>query len=512
MAEKEDDRRARKKHDSDDREEKSHHGESDRQDERPHRDESDEREAKRHTQPRRDARELITDRRHDPHGHSHASSRSYSGGSRHGERSDRGDRRRHDERDSEDRGRRGRYGERDDMPRGASEQRDTKQAKLPEDLREFDATFVLSLTEPPHLNHAPLAEMMTQRYGLKQVPIPRDPRAVRPPIRPVLVWAEPQDKLAFDKRLYHVHCGLKNVLHNDKFIIARKDRLVTSFRSLGLERFLPPTHVCEPADSLDAELMTRIEAACGAIKSEDVFIFRPSECYSGMGITILRAPTAEQARAAVEYGRAEGKKLTHRDGAVLVSRYISNLALWRGRKFHMRVYYLVSLIGGTFRSYVWDQGKILSAAKPHVLDHFDDKGVHDTHYKSTDGDPMFPADLIGPDGVSAEVYAHAWANMEDMLTHLSKVYHPKAKLFAESKYGFEVFGLDVLMCSDGKVLIMEANDKIGYNYSTQDFRLQFSKDFFAWLDRTTFAPLLAGAPFPPPLYEAPAAPPSDASQ
>eukprot|EP00048_Salpingoeca_helianthica_P024004 m.29021 g.29021 ORF g.29021 m.29021 type:complete len:450 (+) comp9127_c0_seq1:1946-3295(+) len=368
---------------------------------------------------------------------------------------------------------------------------------LPEDLQDYDPYFVFSLTNPPHLIHTPLAEIL-EGYGLKETPIARDMR-----LRPAIVWAEPQEKLAFDKRLYYIHCGVKNVLTNDKFVVARKDQLVKNFRERGLQRYLPPTFVCEPTDSLE-NIYAAIEIACGKIEAEDVLIFRPSECYSGMGITTLRAPSPDDARRAVEHGRAEGFKLTHRPSPVLISRYITNLALWRGRKFHMRVYFLVSVVRGTLRSYVWEQGKILAASKPYVHDHFDDAAIHDTHYRSTGGDFVFPKDLVSAEGgVSEETFARAWANLKQILVHVSEIYLPHAKVFDECKYGFEVFGLDVLMQASGEAVLLEVNDKIGYNYSTDEFRLRFSREFFAWVNATTLAPLLRGAPFPDPLFSAP---------
>jgi hypothetical protein len=316
---------------------------------------------------------------------------------------------------------------------------------FPEDLRSYEHTFVLSPGIPQQLVHGHLQKVMAS-YGLREVPI------TQRGIRPVFVWAELRNK-QFDRRLYAVHCGLKNLLSNDKYEICRKDRLSAQLVARGAGNFLAETFPCTneaqplPISSLPTP------------GPEDVFIFRPVQAFGGNGITIIRAPTPEQIRDAVERGREAAMRIKHKATDVLMSRYCTTPLLWKRHKCHFRAYFLVTVLRGVVRAYLWEEGKIYTAGKPYVNDHFDDHGIHDSHCKSTEGDPVFPADLAAG-GVPDHIYPIARAQMIEALQHVAAIYLPHAKAFDECAYGFEVFGADFLVRDDGSVLLLEMNEKV----------------------------------------------------
>jgi hypothetical protein len=412
------------------------------------------------------------------------------------------------------------------------------------DLRGYERKYILSLGQRQIvLTH--LVQILEHKYGLKEISLAR---AVEQRVRPLFVWAEFGDKLQYDKRLYGVHCALKNLLTNDKHAVSRKDKLVVEMYKRGHDQFFAHTTVCPPemdlatvpallarefgftlndrgeienpqaasggslpgaaaaadavmggsgnaANGEDAAVAAHVPSsstkdsaaaataptassstppndgvsvpamadragdAAGPARGGDahavVLIYRPAECGSGLGISTLKNPTAADMVRALEYGRAEAMKLKHRASNVLVSRYIGDLALWHGRKFHMRAYYLVTIVRGVVRAYLWERGDILAAAKPFVLDDFANKDIHDTHFDSTGGDFAFPRDLVGPHGLTSEVYAAAWASMSAAMRHVSEILAPHAKSFEESVHAFEVFGVDFLLRADGSAILLE---------------------------------------------------------
>ncbi len=123
---------------------------------------------------------------------------------------------------------------------------------------------------------------------------------------------------------------------------------------------------------------------------DDVFVVRPTYSSSGVGVSTVKGNDV-LIREAVAHARKHARSRT---SSVLVSRYVDNLLLFRGRKCHIRAYLLASVVRGTFRSYFWDHSEILAASKPFVFDNFEDKGIHDSHFSSTGGDYWFPADMI----------------------------------------------------------------------------------------------------------------------
>jgi hypothetical protein len=90
----------------------------------------------------------------------------------------------------------------------------------------------------------------------------------------------------------------------------------------------------------------------------------------------------------------EAKKLLPRYDKVLVSDYIRNPLLFRGLKFHLRIFFLITIIDNVIKTYLLNDCKILTAGKPFILSNFDDKTIHDTHVKTTDYDYLFQRDFI----------------------------------------------------------------------------------------------------------------------
>lgn len=52
--------------------------------------------------------------------------------------------------------------------------------------------------------------------------------------------------------------------------------------------------------------------------------------------------------------------------------------------------------------------------------------------------------------------------MEDMCNNIARIYKPYARPYEESKMGFEVFGLDIMIDDNYKVYLIEINDRVGY--------------------------------------------------
>ena len=55
---------------------------------------------------------------------------------------------------------------------------------------------------------------------------------------------------------------------------------------------------------------------------------------------------------------------------VVASPYITNLLLFRGRKFHLRMYYMISCINGIINTFFLDNGDIMTAKNNFNMDNF----------------------------------------------------------------------------------------------------------------------------------------------
>lgn len=375
----------------------------------------------------------------------------------------------------------------DPVEREGQAAKHARSSELASDLRDYEPLFILSGSIPEQLVHTRFYEHAAQLHltELKRVDYQRAPRVM-------LVWAEMQELknggFQYERGLYKVHCALKNILGPGKSLICQKDRLHENLARAYPEeaaRFIAETYPCDKPP---------------AVGDEDVFIFRPVDVFGGVGITIIRGPRSSDIARAVEHARRETLRVMPRaQPRVIMSRYVADVLLWGGRKFHLRTYFAAVVARGVFRTHLWDEGNILTAAQPYVCDRYGDAGVHDTHLGSTDGDPLFPADLARG-GVTAEQWATIHAAICHVLRRVSALLQPHAQPFEESLHAFEVFGADILVRRDLSVVLMEVNDKIGYGFNNQADNVPFSQRYFDWVHETVLAPVLAGTPPPSPLF------------
>lgn len=367
---------------------------------------------------------------------------------------------------------------------------------LPADMTCYDPCFVVSEGIPAQLDHLRL-RAFCESLGLSEMRVysghVRYRGSSSASRRPVFVWAELRNH-KFAAELYKVNCGIKNLLGNEKYIISRKDSLVAQMIAHGGQCHVAESFVC--SRDLDSWL-PRV-----SIAADDVFIFRPVESYGGQGISVLQNPTRSQITAAIDRGEESVQAIRHRGTAVLMSRYCRDPLLYNGRKCHFRAYFLaLRTADGRLRTFLWEIGKILTAAQPYSYSDFGNAEIHDTHFKSTERDFLFPEDLDAG-GASSKLYREVIRpQMEGAMRIVSRILLPHAKPFLESLHAFEVFGVDFLIHADGTVWLLEVNDKLAYTCHDQQFRRRFSADFFEWVGQCVLAPLVRGDTFPEPLFE-----------
>jgi hypothetical protein len=217
-----------------------------------------------------------------------------------------------------------------------------------------------------------------------------------------------------------------------------------------------------------------------------VFIVKPIGSKGGEGIEIVK-DMSELKKA------EENIKRQFKYGAI-VSEYIREPMLWNGRKMHIRMYYLASIINGVVSGKLWDIGKILTARDNYKMSDYKNKYIHDTHAGTTPRDLFFPKDMP-TNADNADILSQMNKIMEIVL----QVYAPKAKLYSETKNAFEVFGIDFMITKDGDVKLLEVNgldvgyEPIGENFNKitgpwSDEYSQFSRDYFEFVYENAIKP------------------------
>lgn len=296
------------------------------------------------------------------------------------------------------------------------------------------------------------------------------------------VWVDGKQPSA-----YGIRCDIKNKLDGHTIVTRKLNLYMNLFFYFPevVQKYMAPTYM------MDAN--TRISSA---ELDDKTYIVRPVDSYAGNGITFVSDESD------VAYAYATARKFSK---DVIISDYISDVALWGppgadewglsyGKKYHMRVYLLVSVMDGVMRSYILDLGKIMTAASRYdKTARRDIKDIADTHLKSTVGDIF--ANLQNESPIFQ-------SGIRQIIESVSKLLGKTVGVFPESKNGFEVFALDILKRENETPVLLEVNDRVGYACNTGPlYAMEFSVQFFHLINETVIKPMYAGAQIPGAFYE-----------
>ncbi len=265
----------------------------------------------------------------------------------------------------------------------------------------------------------------------------------------------------FDHSTYKVMSRVKNLLRNEKRAVTLKDKLA---EQKSLQEWLPSTRPLRQVEKVEeGEVLILKPVGTGAYAGKDIFIV---------------TTTTELLRV---------KKFLHKfyKGAVACE-YVRNPLLFRGRKFHLRTYILVNSKG---EHYVAPFGKILTASQFYQDGDYSNKAVHDTHLDSTETNWFYPEDFyLGVPLGTSEAKEKLLCEVERVLHAIGKCI--PAVAYQESKYGYEVFGVDLLVTTEHRVVLLEVNEKVGYDFVDERGAREFSQKYYSWVVEKGVKPLL----------------------
>jgi hypothetical protein len=164
--------------------------------------------------------------------------------------------------------------------------------------------------------------------------------------------------------------------------------------------------------------------------------------------------------------------------SVLMSEYITNPLLFMNKKFHLRMYYIITINNNILRTYLMNFGFIYTALLPYKNAEYSNKEIHDTHYKTTEKNYMFPKDMhyLGNDNINNII-----KQMRNILNYTSQIlYNNKICNYENIANGFYIFGIDFMIKDNYDVMLIECNDTPGYKRKEKDYTLE--KELFSFIN------------------------------
>ena len=168
-------------------------------------------------------------------------------------------------------------------------------------------------------------------------------------------------------------------------------------------------------------------------------------------------------------------------GPLVLNEYLINPLLYKGKKFHLRVYlmfYLYPYLNESGYS-VFKLSKILTAKLKYKNDDYQNKDIHDTHIGSTDKDIYFPIDF----NISENKINKIKHEINKICGILYNIYKNTLKVDIKTQNSFEIFGVDIMILDDLSVKLIEMNNRIGYHIINPKSTSanKFITKFYKWI-------------------------------
>jgi hypothetical protein len=290
--------------------------------------------------------------------------------------------------------------------------------------------------------------------------------------------------LKYDKSIYEIKTILKNLLvgggvkgdTDNKDVITNKSCLYTNMK----KQF--------PSIYRKYMMKTYSYNKLYSYRDGDVVIIRPIGAGAGGGADVYVVNTT------TEFNKSITKLKRYKQ--VIITNYIVNPLLLKSlsyKKFHLRMYLMICTFKEGFEWHFWDKGKIITAELPYVPDDFTNPLIHDTHFKSTHINKYFPDDL----NLEKSVISKLYKQMNEIMEASANIIKKHTFSYPESKYAFEVFGVDMMITDDFIVKLIEINAR--HDYGVDDLKKkdgdkhnQFCSSFFDWIYEHAITPVFKG--------------------
>jgi hypothetical protein len=260
-----------------------------------------------------------------------------------------------------------------------------------------------------------------------------------------------------DKRLYNINCRVKSLLNETKFIITNKWNLYVNMKKYF------------PEETKKYMVLTRTLDEITEIKDDEILLIKPvgRNAYAGKDIICV-----------TKFDEIKEAEITLKKYPQTIAvNYIKNPLLIDGKKFHIRSYMLVTQ--EPFNVLLFNKSKIITAKEKYINGDYYNKNIHDTHISSTTKNRYFPMDI----DINEENKEYILKQIKHIVNLLTEIIKNNVEAYPESKYAFEVFGMDFIVTEDFNVYLIEVNEKIGMKNADETDKTysDFSYEYFKWI-------------------------------
>ena len=246
-------------------------------------------------------------------------------------------------------------------------------------------------------------------------------------------------RYVYDKRVFGIRSLLKNQVDNHKNI-TQKDTLYQNLQKKGNKKYLLENYNLD-IDKINHQKMEKL------FDGNKVWIFKPAGDWAGKGIEVF-----DNYQDFKKYLPTLGEYRKRRKTNWVLQEYINDPLLLEGRKFHIRMYYLVY----HQEAFLYNLGQVYTAAKKFKQSDYNNKDIHDSHITGSLEGLYFPNSFKVSKKIKEDLHNQIISLFRDVKSII------KVGCFPETKDCYEILGADLMITADYQVKLIEINTKIGY--------------------------------------------------
>ena len=301
----------------------------------------------------------------------------------------------------------------------------------------------------------------------------------------------------YDPAFIRQKTAIKNVLGNFQPLID-KSKLYNT-----IKKIMPTALKYLPNSYSNKEFEHKMNTN---IFQDTIFIVKKDNESFQRGVIIITSKdeyyAAKEKLHKLEIARVELKKVKP-SYELIINEYIINPLLINGKKFHLRVYFLLNIISGIIRCSFYRQYRILTAKLPYTKKDWYNREIHLSCGHNTEQRYNYPEDL-------QKEYPTHFSTIEKNLNACNKTIcmvmaMADIKNYPESYTGYNLYGADIMITDEYHPYLLEINRKPGFGQygepiGWETISKNFSYRLFSFILNSTSFPALGIKR--PPIYDA----------
>lgn len=275
-------------------------------------------------------------------------------------------------------------------------------------------------------------------------------------------------KMSVPKFIFNIKSDLSGDINWGKDPITDKVVFYDAFKLFYPEecqKYMPEQYVIMP---LNYTIITP------EILKNDIWILKSSKGMCGEGNKIITSYDDY-----INYIKTFDEKS---DISWVLSKYIKNVTLINGYKFHLRVPLIYHKPNGYYatRSMIW------TAKDKYILEDWHNKDIHDTRLRTSYSKKLlFPRDLDIDDEHKKNIDKQIHDISKYIVQILNKV---NIKCWPQTQQCFDVIGLDLLIDSDYRIWLLEINQQPAIRNEDQTYRNEIIQGMIYHVVDSSFPP------------------------